>query len=75
MRLTRRAGDRLQQALEGEQVTDREITTLLQTAQAVSSIPMGSMAPREQFVQDLRDRLMAEAATLPAPSGLSLIHI
>ena len=69
MRLTRRAGDRLQQALEGEQVTDREITTLLQTAQAVSSIPMGSMAPREQFVQDLRDRLMAEAATLPAPSG------
>jgi hypothetical protein len=69
MRLTRRAGDRLQRALEGEQVTDREITTLLQTAQAVSSIPMGSTAPREQFVQDLRDRLMAEAATLPAPTG------
>ena len=69
MRLTRRAGDRLQRALEGEQVTDREITTLLQTAQAVSSIPMGSMAPREQFVSTLRDRLMAEAATLPAPTG------
>jgi hypothetical protein len=69
MRLTRRAGDRLQQALEGERVTDREITTLLRTAQAVSSVPTGSMAPREQFVQDLRDRLMAEAATLPAPTG------
>ena len=69
MRLTRRAGDRLQRALEGEQVTDREITTLLQTAQAVSSIPRGPTAPREQFVQDLRDRLMAEAATLPAPTG------
>ena len=65
MLMTRRAADRLQRALEGEQVTDPQTARLVRTAQAVGTLPTGAGTPRPEFVATLHERLMAEAATLP----------
>lgn len=65
MLVTRRAADRLQRALEGERTTDPQTTELLRTARALSSVPAGAGAPRPEFVAELRERLLAEAATIP----------
>lgn len=65
MLVTRRAADRLQRALEGERVADTETTRLARTASALASVPTGAGAPRPEFVAALRERLMAEAATMP----------
>ena len=68
MRLTNRAAERFQRALEGERVTDADLVGLLQTSRALSSVPLAGAAPREEFVLALRERLMAEAEQLPSPS-------
>ena len=68
MRLTNRAAERFQRALEGERVTDAELEGLLQTSRALSSVPLAGAAPREGFVLALRERLMAEAEQMPSPS-------
>ena len=68
MRLTNRAAERFQRALEGERVTDADLEGLLQTSRALSSVPLAGAAPREEFVLALRERLMAEAEQLPSPS-------
>lgn len=65
MLVTRRAADRLQRALEGEQVADTETTRLARTASALASVPARAGAPRPEFVAELRERLMAEAASMP----------
>ncbi len=65
MLVTRRAADRLQRALEGEQVADTETTRLARTASALASVSAGAGAPRPEFVAELRERLMAEAASMP----------
>lgn len=66
MRLLNRQADRLQRALDGETITDGEIATFLATARALSTVPTGAMAPRAEFVAALRERLVAEAASMPA---------
>ena len=68
MRLTNRAAERFQRALEGERVTDAELEGLLQTSRALSTVPLAGAAPREGFVLALRERLMAEAEQMPSPS-------
>lgn len=68
MRLTNRAAERFQRALEGERVTDADLEALLQTSRALSSVPLAGAAPREDFVLALRERLMAEAEQMPSPS-------
>ncbi|MDF2144565.1 DUF5667 domain-containing protein [Knoellia sp. p5-6-4] len=65
MLVNRRAADRLQRALEGGEATDAETARLTRTAQALASVPVGAGAPRPEFVEQLHERLMAEAATLP----------
>lgn len=65
MLMTRRTADRLQRALEGEQVADPQTARLVRTAQAVGTLPSGAGTPRPEFVAALRERLEAEAATLP----------
>ena len=65
MLVTRRAADQLQRALEGEQVADPQTARLVRTAQAVGTLPAVAGAPHPEFVAALRERLMAEAATLP----------
>lgn len=65
MLVTRRAADQLQRALEGEQVADPQTARLVRTAQAVGSLPAGAGTPRPEFVAALRERLVAEAATVP----------
>lgn len=67
MLVTRRAADRLQRALEGEPVADTDTARLVRTAHALSSVPVGAGHPRPEFVAELRERLLAEAATLPVP--------
>jgi hypothetical protein len=64
MLVTRRAADRLQRALEGGPATDAETARLARTARALASVPAPG-APRAEFVAELRERLLAEAATLP----------
>ena len=68
MPLISRQAERLQRALEGERVTDADIRTLLESARSLAGVSTPGLAPRPEFVQGLRERLMAEAATLPAPS-------
>lgn len=68
MRLTNRAAERFQRALEGERVTDADLEALLQTSRALSSVPLAGAAPREDFVLALRERLMAEAEQMPSLS-------
>lgn len=68
MRLTNRAAERFQRALEGERVTDADLEGLLQTSRTLSSVPLAGAAPREEFVLALRERLMAEAEQMPSPS-------
>jgi hypothetical protein len=68
MPVTARAANRFQQALEGGPAADADTAQLVQTARALSSVPTSTLAPREEFVAALRERLMAEAATLPTPS-------
>jgi hypothetical protein len=65
MLMTRRAADRLQRALEGEKVADPQTARLVRTAQAVGTLPTGAGTPRPEFVTALRERLEAEATTLP----------
>lgn len=68
MRLTHRAAERFQRALEGERVTDSDLEKLVHTSRALSSVPLAGAAPREEFVLALRERLMAEAEQMPSPS-------
>jgi hypothetical protein len=68
MALISRQADLLQRALDGERVTDEQVRTLVESARALSTVSTQAMAPRPEFVQSLRERLMAEAATLPTPS-------
>jgi hypothetical protein len=62
--------DLLQRALDGEQVARTDIAALVAVALAVSSVDSSGLAPRPEFVAELRDRLVTtelddlEASTL-----------
>ena len=68
MRLSNRAAERFQHALDGERPADAEAESLLATSRMLSAIDTSRLAPREEFVHALRERLMAEAETMPALS-------
>jgi hypothetical protein len=67
--LLNRAADRFQRALEGERVTDAAIAELLETSRHLVAVGAKAPAADPAFVAALRERLMAEAATMPAPSA------
>ena len=68
MRLSNRAAERFQHALDGERPADAEAESLLATSRMLSAVDTSRLAPREEFVHALRERLMAEAETMPALS-------
>jgi hypothetical protein len=64
---SRADADLLQRVLEGEQVARTDIAALVAVAFAVSTIDSSGLAPRPEFVAELRDRLMtANLAALEA---------
>ena len=68
MRLSNRAAERFQRALDGERPADAEAESLLATSRMLSAVDTSRLAPREEFVHALRERLMAEAETMPTLS-------
>ncbi|MGW5240897.1 DUF5667 domain-containing protein [Monashia sp. NPDC004114] len=56
-------GDLLQRALDGEAVTDPGILELVAVVHAVTALDRAALAPRAQFVSDLRARLLADDGT------------
>src|SRR5688572_3394476 len=68
MPVLNRSADRFQRALAGESVTDPRVAELVGTSRRLAAVGSRAAAPDAQFVAELRTRLMAEAATMPAPS-------
>lgn len=60
-------GELLQRALDGERVTDPGILELVAVLHAVQSVDQAGLAPRAEFVSDLRARLLADDATTVVP--------
>ncbi len=59
--------DLLQRALDGERVTEPGILELVAVVHAVTAIDQAGLAPRREFVADLRARLLADDGGLAAP--------
>ncbi|GAB3885738.1 DUF5667 domain-containing protein [Terrabacter terrigena] len=53
-------GELLQRALDGERVTDPGILELVAVLHAVQAVDQARLAPRAEFVSDLRARLLAD---------------
>ena len=68
MRLLSRPADRFQRALDGAPAADHQTAELLATTRPLVALRQRGPAPDPAFVAQLRERLMAEAATLPTPS-------
>src|SRR5689334_18435290 len=60
-------GELLQRALEGGEVSEPGILELVAVLHAVQSVDQAGLAPRAEFVSDLRARLLADDATTVAP--------
>src|SRR6478609_4148923 len=60
-------GELLQRALEGEQVSEPGILELVAVLHAVQAVDQAGLAPRAEFVSDLRARLLADDATEVTP--------
>ncbi|GAB3054125.1 hypothetical protein GCM10027053_13560 [Intrasporangium mesophilum] len=56
-------GELLQRALDGEAVTDPGILELVAVVHAVTALDQAALAPRAEFVSDLRARLLADDGT------------
>lgn len=69
MPVLNRSADRFQRALEGERLVDQQVDALLATSRQLVSVGATTPGPDAEFVAALRQRLMAEARTLPAPSA------
>jgi uncharacterized membrane protein len=64
--------DLLQRALDGERVAQPEMATLVAVALAVSSVDSSGLAPRPEFVSELRDRLVtADLEALERWTGIA----
>ncbi len=61
-------GELLQRALDGEPVAEPGILELVAVLHAVQSVEQAGLAPRAEFVSDLRARLLADDAADVAPS-------
>jgi hypothetical protein len=68
MPILTRTADRFQRALDGQSVDDADLAELVGTAHRLVDLGRPAPGPDPEFVVRLRDRLMAEAATMPAPS-------
>jgi hypothetical protein len=62
-------GELLQRALDGERVTDPGILELVAVLHAVQAVDQAGLAPRAEFVSDLRARLLADGGTAVLPVG------
>lgn len=71
MPVLNRSADRFQRALEGEQVTDAGLAELVETSRHLVALTSQVPAADAVFVSTLRERLMAEAARMPAPSPVA----
>src|SRR6478736_10108702 len=60
-------GELLQRALEGEQVSEPGILELVAVLHAVQAVDQAGLAPRAEFVSDLRARLLADEPAAAAP--------
>ncbi|GAB2767782.1 hypothetical protein GCM10027039_31560 [Terrabacter koreensis] len=60
-------GELLQRALDGERISDPGILELVAVLHAVQSVDQAGLAPRAEFVTDLRARLLADDATTVVP--------
>jgi hypothetical protein len=61
-------GELLQRALDGEEVSEPGILELVAVLHAVQSVDQAGLAPRAEFVSDLRARLLADDATAVVPA-------
>ena len=61
-------GELLQRALEGQRVSDPGILELVAVLHAVQSVDQAGLAPRAEFVSELRARLLADGSTDVAPT-------
>ncbi|WP_076260467.1 DUF5667 domain-containing protein [Intrasporangium flavum] len=59
--------DLLQRALDGERVTEPGILELVAVVHAVTAVDQAALAPRREFVADLRARLLEDDGGLAAP--------
>lgn len=68
MAVLNRSADRFQRALEGERSDDPRVRALLGTSRQLLSVAAVAPGPDAEFVAALRERLMVEARSLPAPT-------
>ncbi len=68
MRLSSPAATAFERALGGDRVTDAEIARLVATTHALASAATAAPTPRPEFVTALRERLVAEARSMPVRS-------
>lgn len=68
MRLSSPAATAFERALGGDRVTDAEIARLVATTHALAAAVTSVPTPRPEFVTALRERLVAEARSMPVPS-------
>lgn len=71
MPVLNRSADRFQRALEGERVTDQGLAELVETSRHLVGLTSTVPAADPAFVATLRQRLLAEAARMPAPSPVA----
>jgi hypothetical protein len=71
MPVLNRSADRFQRALGGERITDQHLVELVETSRHLVELVPTMPAPDAAFVVTLRERLMAEAARMPAPSPVA----
>ncbi|MEO6411934.1 MAG: hypothetical protein ABIO48_05045 [Pedococcus sp.] len=71
MPVLNRSADRFQRALNGERITDAHLVELVETSRHLVGLVPTMPAPDAAFVSTLRERLMAEAARMPAPSPVA----
>jgi hypothetical protein len=71
MPVLNRSADRFQRALDGERITDQGLAELVETSRHLVALTSAGPTPDAQFVATLRERLMAEAARMPAPSPVA----
>ena len=71
MPVLNRSADRFQRALDGERITDEGLVRLVETSRHLVALTAAVPAADAEFVATLRERLMAEAARMPAQSPVA----